>query len=270
MANDVLARNNVKVSGRGTQPMLFAHGFGCDQNMWRLVAPAFEDDYQVVLFDYVGSGQSDLGAYDAGRYATLDGYARDVLDVVHALDLRDVVLVAHSVSSMVAVLAANQEPERFHRLVLIGPSPRYINDPPYVGGFERTDIDGLLEMMDRNFIGWANFLAPAIIKNPDRPELGEELTASFCSTDPVVARRFAEATFLSDNRADLPSVRIPSLILQCSEDMVAPLEVGEYLHRELSGSTLRVMAATGHCPHMSHPEETIALMKEYLQPALAG
>jgi sigma-B regulation protein RsbQ len=270
MANDVLARNNVKVSGRGTQPMLFAHGFGCDQNMWRLVAPAFEDDYQVVLFDYVGSGQSDLGAYDAGRYATLDGYARDVLDVVHALDLRDVVLVAHSVSSMVAVLAANQEPERFHRLVLIGPSPRYINDPPYVGGFERTDIDGLLEMMDRNFIGWANLLAPAIIKNPDRPELGEELTASFCSTDPVVARRFAEATFLSDNRADLPSVRIPSLILQCSEDMVAPLEVGEYLHRELSGSTLRVMAATGHCPHMSHPEETIALMKEYLQPALAG
>lgn len=270
MADDVLARNNVKVSGRGTQPMLFAHGFGCDQNMWRLVAPAFEDDYQVVLFDYVGSGQSDLGAYDAGRYATLEGYARDVLDVVHALDLHDVVLVAHSVSSMVAVLAANQEPERFARLVLIGPSPRYINDPPYVGGFERTDIDGLLEMMDRNFIGWANFLAPAIIKNPDRPELGEELTASFCSTDPVVARRFAEATFLSDNRADLPSVRIPSLILQCSEDMVAPLEVGEYLHRELPGSTLRVMAATGHCPHLSHPEETIALMKEYLQPALAG
>ncbi|HEY0016390.1 MAG TPA: alpha/beta hydrolase [Longimicrobium sp.] len=270
MTKDVLTRNNVNVFGSGTQPMVFAHGFGCDQNMWRLVTPAFEDDYKIVLFDYVGSGKSDLSAYDATRYGTLDGYAQDVLDVVRALDLRDVVLVAHSVSSMVAVLAVNQEPDRFERLVLIGPSPRYINDAPYVGGFEQADIDGLLDMMDRNFIGWANFLAPAIMKNADRPELGEELTTSFCSTDPVVARRFAEATFLSDNRADLPKVRVPSLILQCSEDMVAPLEVGEYLHRTMPDSTLRVMKATGHCPHMSHPDETIQLMKEYLQPALAG
>ncbi len=270
MDQDVLARNNVRVFGRGTQPMLFAHGFGCDQNMWRLLTPAFEEDYQIVLFDYVGSGHSDLRAYDPARYGTLDGYAQDVLDIVHALDLRDVVLVAHSVSSMVAVLAANQEPERFERLVLIGPSPRYINDDPYVGGFEQADIDGLLEMMDRNFIGWANFLGPAIMKNADRPELGEELTTSFCSTDPVVARRFAEATFLSDNRADVPKVRVPSLILQCSEDMVAPLEVGEYLHREMPDSTLRVMEATGHCPHMSHPEETIRLMQEYLQPVAAA
>jgi sigma-B regulation protein RsbQ len=270
MAQDVLTRNHVNVLGRGTRPMLFAHGFGCDQNMWRLVAPAFEDDYRVVLFDYVGSGRSDPGAYDPERYATLDGYARDVLDVVHALDLRGVVLVAHSVSSMVAVLAANREPERFDRLVLIGPSPRYLNDPPYVGGFERADIDGLLEMMDHNFLGWASFLAPAIMKNPDRPELGEELTSSFCSTDPVVARGFARATFLSDNRADLPSVRVPSLILQCSDDMVAPLEVGDYLHRQLPESTLRVMRATGHCPHMSHPEETIRLMREYLRPAPAA
>ncbi|HEX8320650.1 alpha/beta hydrolase [Longimicrobium sp.] len=267
MPQDVLARNNVKVFGRGTQPMVFAHGFGCDQNMWRLVTPAFEDDYRIVLFDYVGSGRSDLAAYDASRYSTLEGYAQDVIDVIHALDLRDVVLVAHSVSSMVAVLAANREPGRFERLVLIGPSPRYINDPPYVGGFERADIEGLLDMMDRNFIGWANFLAPAIMKNPDRPELGEELTSSFCSTDPVVARRFAEATFLSDNRTDLGKVGVPSLILQCSDDMVAPLEVGDYLHRELPGSTLRVMSATGHCPHMSHPEETIELIRDYLQPA---
>jgi sigma-B regulation protein RsbQ len=267
MPQDALARNNVKVFGRGTQPMLFAHGFGCDQNMWRLVTPAFEDHYRIVLFDYVGSGRSDLAAYDADRYSTLNGYAQDVLDVVHALDLRDVVLVAHSVSSMVAVLAANREPERFERLVLIGPSPRYINDPPYVGGFERADIEGLLDMMDRNFIGWANFLAPAIMKNADRPELGEELTSSFCSTDPVVARRFAEATFLSDNRTDLGKVSVPSLILQCSDDMVAPLEVGDYLHREMPGSTLRVMNATGHCPHMSHPDETIELIRDYLQPA---
>jgi sigma-B regulation protein RsbQ len=269
VTDDILSRNNVKVSGRGTQPMLFAHGFGCDQNMWRYVAPAFEDDYRVVLFDYVGAGKSDLGAWDAGRYSTLGGYAQDVLDVVHALDLRDVIVVGHSVSSMVAVLAANREPERFDRLVLVGPSPRYVNDPPYVGGFEPADIEGLLEMMDRNFIGWASFLAPAIMKNPDRPELGAELTESFCSTDPVMARRFAEATFLADNRADLAHVRVPSLILQCSDDMVAPLEVGEYLHRELPGSTLKVMSATGHCPHMSHPEETIRLMKEYLHPARA-
>lgn len=267
MSSDILTRNNVRVSGRGTQPMLFAHGFGCDQNMWRLVTPAFEDEYRIVLFDYVGSGNSDLRAYDAPRYSTLDGYAQDLLDVVHALDLHDVVLVAHSVSSMVSVLAANREPERFARLVLIGPSPRYINDPPYVGGFERQDIEGLLEMMDHNYIGWANFLGPAIMKNADRPELGDELATSFCSTDPVVARRFAEATFLSDNRADLAHVRVPSLILQCSDDMVAPLEVGDYLHREMPDSTLRVMEATGHCPHMSHPDETVRLIREYLQPA---
>jgi sigma-B regulation protein RsbQ len=267
MPVNVIERNNVNVSGRGTQAMLFAHGFGCDQHVWRFIAPAFEDQFRVVLFDYVGSGASDVGAYDPRRYAELDGYAQDVLDVVHALDLRDVILVAHSVSSMIGVLAANREPDRFARLILVGPSPRYINDPPYVGGFERADIDGLFEMMDKNFIGWANFLGPAIMKNPDRPELGEELTASFCSTDPIIARRFAEATFYSDNRADLASVRVPSLILQCSDDMVAPRPVGDYLEQALPKSTLRVMKATGHCPHMSHPDETIALIKQYLEPA---
>jgi sigma-B regulation protein RsbQ len=271
MSQDVLTRNNVRVSGRGTQPMLFAHGFGCDQNMWRYVAPAFEDDYRIVLFDYVGSGKSDLGAYDADRYSRLQGYAQDVLEICRALDLRDVVFVGHSVSSMVGVLAANQEPDRFNRLIMVGPSPRYINDAPdYVGGFERADIEGLLEMMDSNYIGWANFLAPAIVKNPDRPELGEELTASFCSTDPTIARRFAEATFFADNREDLRALRIPALVMQCSEDMIAPPEVGEYVHRALPGSTLRVLKATGHCPHMSHPEETIQVIREYLQPAHAA
>jgi sigma-B regulation protein RsbQ len=265
MPTDVLRRNNVRVSGRGTRPMLFAHGFGCDQRMWRLVAPAFEADHRVVLFDYVGSGGADASAYDAERYATLDGYAQDVLDVCEALDLRDAVFVGHSVSAMVGVLAARRAPERFARLVLVGPSPRYLNDAPdYVGGFERADIDGLLETMDRNYLGWATGIAPAIMGNPDRPELGEELTDSFCSTDPVVARRFAEATFLSDNRADLPHVRTPSLILQCSDDIIAPRAVGEYVHRSIPGSTLRVMRATGHCPHMSAPDETVALMREYL------
>jgi sigma-B regulation protein RsbQ len=268
MSGDVLQRNNVRVTGNGTQPMLFAHGFGCDQNMWRFITPDFEDDYKLVLFDYVGSGKSDISAYDPTRYGKLDGYADDVLDIVHALDLRDVIFVGHSVSSMVGVLAANREPDRFERLVLVGPSPRYINDGPYVGGFDRKDIEGLFEMMDRNFIGWANFLAPAIVKNPERPELGQELTDSFCSTDPVIARRFAEATFLADNRDDLAKVTVPSLILQCSDDMVAPVEVGRYLHRELPGSTFRQMNATGHCPHMSHPDETVALIKEYLGSAV--
>ena len=264
MTKEVLTRNNVRVFGSGSQPMLFAHGFGCDQNMWRYLTPHFEDDYRIVLMDYVGSGQSDVSAYDPVRYGKLDGYAQDVLDVVRALDLRDVIFVGHSVSSMVGVLAANEEPDRFASLILIGPSPRYINDPPYVGGFERSDIEGLFEMMDRNFIGWANFMAPAIMKNPERPELGQELTDSFCSTDPVIARRFAEATFLADNRSDLGKVSVPSLIMQCADDMVAPNEVGEFVHRNIPGSTFRNMKATGHCPHMSHPEETVELMKEFL------
>jgi len=265
--SDILSRNNVNVFGSGTQPMLFAHGFGCDQNMWRFVTPAFSDDYKIVLFDYVGSGKSDLVAYDPQRYSKLAGYADDVLDICHALDLSDVVFVGHSVSAMVGALAAIREPERFAQLILIGPSPRYINDPPYVGGFERADIEALLDMMEKNYIGWANYLAPAIIKNPDRPELAGELTESFCSTDPVIARRFAEATFFADNRGDLPRVGVPSLVLQCSDDLIAPYSVGDYVHRNLSNSTLHVLSATGHCPHMSHPEETVAAIKSYLSEA---
>lgn len=262
---NVIARNNVKVFGRGTQPMLFAHGFGCDQNMWRFITPAFENDYRLVLFDYVGSGKSDLDAYDADRYASLDGYAQDVLDVCEALELNDVIFVGHSVSGMVGVLAANREPERFAKLVLLGPSARYVNDlPAYVGGFERADLEGLLDMMDRNYIGWANFLAPVIMKNGDRPELGDELEASFCSTDPVIARRFAEATFFADNRADAALVSVPSLIVQCTDDAIAPQSVGDFLHDAMPGSTLRLLDVTGHCPHMSHPEETVAAIREYL------
>src|SRR3954468_22125665 len=247
MDQRILSRNNVRVFGSGTQPMVFAHGFGCDQNMWRYVAPAFADDYRIVLFDYVGSGRSDLAAYDAERYAALDGYASDVLDVCHALDLSKVIFVGHSVSSMIGVLAANREPALFDRLILVGPSPRYINEAPdYVGGFERADIEGLLETMEKNYIGWAKFLAPAIMKNPERPELSSELEASFCSTDPVIARRFAKATFFADNRADLKRLTVPALVLQCSDDIIAPNAVGEYVHRNAKGSELRIMKATGH------------------------
>jgi sigma-B regulation protein RsbQ len=264
MSQDILARNAVRVTGRGSQPMLFAHGFGCDQNMWRFVAPAFEDEYRVILFDYVGAGRSDLSAFDDARYSTLEGYAQDIVDIIHALDLHDVIMVGHSVSSMICMLAAIQEPERIDSIIFVAPSPRYINDTDYVGGFERKDIEELLETMDRNYIGWANFLAPAIMNQPDRPDLSAELTESFCSTDPRAARLFAQATFYADNRADLPKLNAPSLILQCSEDMVAPRAVGDYMASTVPLATLRVMKATGHCPHMSAPEETIELMKEFL------
>jgi sigma-B regulation protein RsbQ len=264
---DVLRRNNVKVTGQGPRTMLFAHGFGCDQKMWRFVVPAFEQDHRVVLFDYVGCGDSDTSAWTEDRYGSLEGYATDVLEILEALDLRDVIFVGHSVSSIIGILAAKRRPERFADLILVGPSPRYVDEPPgYVGGFSREDIDGLLEMMDKNFIGWAGFLAPVVMKNPDRPELADELQASFCSTDPRLARKFAEVTFLSDNRDDLAGVEVPSLILQCSEDSVAPLEVGEYMRTHLPKSELVQMSATGHCPHMSHPEETIRLMKRRLGP----
>lgn len=250
--------------------MVFVHGFGCDQNMWRFVTPSFEDDYRIVLFDYVGSGKSDLAAYDPRRYGALGGYVDDLLDVCQALDLTDTIVVAHSVSAMVAILAAKRQPQRFAHLVLIGPSPRYINDADYVGGFERSDIDSLLETMERNYIGWANSLAPVIVANPDQPERVAELAGSFCSTDPEIARRFAEVTFLSDNRSDLQGVSVPSLILQCSADVIAPPEVGAYVHQRLDLSTLHVLNATGHCPHMTHPGETVAAIQKYLREAFAS
>jgi sigma-B regulation protein RsbQ len=264
MTTTVAARNNVNIFGQGTQPMLFAHGFGCDQNMWRFITPAFENDFKIILFDYVGSGKSDITAYNAERYATLQGYAKDLLEICEELELRDVVFVGHSVSAMVGMLAAIEKPKHFSKIIMIGPSPCYINDHGYVGGFERKDIEGLLDMMDKNYIGWANFLGPNVMGNPDKPHLGEELTQSFCSTDPVIARRFAEATFLSDNRSDLKYNKTHTLVLQCSDDMIAPLEVGDYLATSLPRSELRVMKATGHCPHVSHPEEVIELMKEFL------
>jgi sigma-B regulation protein RsbQ len=264
MNNSVLERNNVRISGNGTQPIMFAHGFGCDQNMWRFITPAYENDFQIILFDYVGSGKSDLTAYNKERYSSLEGYAQDILDICSALSLQDVIFVGHSVSSMIGLLAAIVEPQYFSKIIMVGPSPCYINDESYLGGFNRKDIEGLLETMEKNYIGWANFLAPNIMGNPDRPELGQELTESFCSTDPVIARQFAEVTFFSDNRKDLHKLKVPVLILQCSDDIIAPLEVGEYLYKNLPNSTLKVLKATGHCPHMSAPSETIEVMDDFL------
>ena len=261
----VLGRNNVKVKGTGGQPMLFAHGFGCDQNMWRFVAPSFEGDYRTVLFDHVGAGGSDVSAYDRTKYGTLAGYADDVLEICGELHLERVVFVGHSVSAMIGVLAALKEPERFDKLVLIGPSPCYINDGDYVGGFSRQDIEQLLESLDDNYLGWSATMAPVIMGNPDRPELGAELTSSFCRTDPEIAKHFAHVTFLSDNRADLPKVQTPSLVLQCSNDPIAAQAVGEYVHRQMAGSQLVIMKATGHCPNLSAPRETVAAMKAFLR-----
>ncbi|MEV6346635.1 alpha/beta hydrolase [Actinoplanes sp. NPDC051851] len=260
-------RNAVTVTGSASgRPMLFAHGYGCDQNMWRFVTPAFEDTHRIVLFDHVGNGKSDLAAYSDDRYSTLDGYATDILEIVEEHDLRDVVFVGHSVSAMIGVLAAIRQPERFAGIVMIGPSPRYINDDAdgYFGGFGRPDIDQMLESLDSNYLGWSSAMAPVIMGNPERPELGEELTNSFCRTDPEIAKKFARVTFLSDNRADLPRLRVPSLILQCSDDVIAPTVVGEYVHEHTAESTFTALNATGHCPNLSAPGETVDAIKSWL------
>jgi sigma-B regulation protein RsbQ len=244
--------------------MLFAHGFGCDQNVWRFITPQFLAKYKLITFDYVGSGRSDLSYYNPEKYGDLNGYAQDILDICEELQLRDVIFIGHSVSCMIGALAAIKEPEYFSRLIFLGPSPCYINKDGYTGGFERSDIESLLDTMDKNYIGWANFLAPMIMQNESQPQLSEELKESFCSIDPEIARQFAAVTFYSDNRRDLAELKLPTLLLQCSEDLIAPLEVGNFMHSQLPQSTLRVMNATGHCPHMSAPEETVTLINEYL------
>jgi sigma-B regulation protein RsbQ len=262
-----MERNNVQVLGNPSgRPMVFAHGFGCDSNMWRTVWPEFATDHRVILFDHVGHGRSDHRAFDPDRYASLDGYAADVLDICRVLDLHDTVFVGHSVSAMIGALAVAAEPERFDRLVMVGPSPRYVDDGDYVGGFSRADIDGLLESLESNYLGWSATMAPVIMGNEERPELGEELTELFCATDPEIAKHFARVTFLSDNRDDLPRVHVPTLVLQCSADVIAPEPVGAYVHQHLPDSELVQLAATGHCPNLSAPEETAAAIRSFLRP----
>lgn len=260
----VITRNNVNIIGNGTRHMVFAHGYGCDQNMWRFITPAFVEDYRIVLFDHVGSGQSDLSAYSRSKYSSLDGYADDLLEICAELGIEHGVFVGHSVSTMIGVLAAIKEPQRFDDLVLVGPSPRYINDAEYPGGFTEADIQELLEFQDRNYLGWSSTLAPMIMGNEDRPELAEELTNSFCRTDPEVAKQFAAVTFLSDNRDDLPHVPARTLVLQSKVDAIASVEVGRYVHSHLANGTFALIDATGHCPHMSAPQQTIAAMRAFL------
>jgi len=257
-------RNNVKVLGSGEQTIMFAHGYGCDQSMWRHVYPAFLDDYKVVLFDYVGSGESDATAFSTSRYSTLHGYALDVLDIMEELNLRDAHFVGHSVSAMIGALASIDASDRFKTLTMIGPSPCYINSGDYQGGMQRADVEGLLDTLESNHVAWAATMAPAIMGNPETPELAGELEASFCRMDPFLANHFARVTFLSDNRADLPKVKTRTLVLQCQRDVIAGTSVGEYVHEWLPNSQLVMMDATGHCPHMSAPLEVIKEVRTFL------
>ena len=266
----VLDLHNVRMAGSGERTMMFAHGFGCDQNMWRFVAPHFEDRFRVVTFDYIGMGGTDTSAYDVAKYAALEGFADDVVAIAAALDLEDAVLVGHSVSSMISAIAVRRAPERFSKLVMVSPSPRYIDETApdgtvlYRGGFDRAQIEELLEFLDTNHMGWSEAMAPTIMSNADRPELGEELTNAFCRTDPEIAKRFARATFLSDNREDLARVSVPTLVLQCRDDVIAPDEVGVYTAEHLPDATLVRLDATGHCPNLSAPEETTQAIRAFV------
>jgi sigma-B regulation protein RsbQ len=259
----VIQRNNVHVQGTG-RPMMFVHGFGCDQHMWRLLAPHFASRYRVILVDLVGSGASDLSAYDPGKYSTLQGHADDICEILDEVTDEPAIFVGHSVSAMIGMLANVKCPQKFAAQIMVGPSPCYINDGDYFGGFERSDIEALLETLESNYLGWSSNMAPVIMGAPEQPALASELTNSFCRTDPEIAKQFARVTFLSDHRADLPRLEAPTLILQCSDDVIAPVAVGEYMHRTIRNSMLRVIENVGHCPHLSAPSASAAAMEEFL------
>jgi sigma-B regulation protein RsbQ len=265
MRQDVIKRNNVTFHGEGTQVMLMAHGFGCDQNMWRFITPAFSSKYKIVLFDHVGCGKSDISAYDYKKYASLEGYADDIVEICESLNLKNVILIGHSVASMMALLAANKAPHLFDTLILVGPSPRYINDETYYGGFDEADINELLESLDSNYLGWSSAITPVIMGNADKPELSNELANSFSQSDPEIAKHFANVTFLGDNRKDLLKLTTRTLILQCASDVIAPEAVGKYVNEHAQNSTILFMEATGHCPHMSAPKETVELVTKFLE-----
>ncbi|MEO6104306.1 MAG: alpha/beta hydrolase [Pseudoxanthomonas sp.] len=257
-------RHNITVSGDGPMTLVFGHGFGCDQNMWRLLEPDYAGRYRTVRYDLVGSGLSDLSAYDKSKYGSLRGHAQDVLEIVEAYGQGPVVFVGHSVSAMIGLLAGVEAPERIAAHVMLGPSPCYIDDGGYTGGFSRDDIDSLLDTLESNYLGWSSTMAPTIMGAPEQPELAQELTNSFCRTDPDIAAHFARVTFLSDNRADLSKLAAPTLILQCSDDLIAPVAVGEYMQRTLPNATLRIIENVGHCPHLSSPHASALAITEFL------
>lgn len=262
----IIKRNSINIIGNGSKNMMFAHGFGCDQNMWRFITPAFLDDYKIILFDHVGSGNSDLKAYDFNKYDTLQGYADDIIEIADELALEDIVFVGHSVSAMIGAIAAINKPDLFESLIMIGPSPSYINQDEYKGGFSSDDINELLSSLESNYLGWSSAMTPVIMGNAERPELAEELTSSFCRNDPKIAEHFARVTFLGDYRDILKKIAVNTLIMQCSTDIIAPIEVGHYLQENIKNSSLNIMEATGHCPHLSAPKETINIMKGFINP----
>ena len=257
-------RNNVRILGQGPETLLFGHGFGCDQNTWRSIFPAFEKDYRIILFDYVGAGGSDLSAYTDDRYSSLDGYAQDVIDICSELELRDIIFIGHSVSSMIGVLAIKKAPHLFKKIVFIGPSPRYMNADGYHGGIDAKDLEDLLEVMDSNYLGWSRMVAPLIMANEQSPELANALTESFCSTDPEIAKKFARVTFMSDNRGDLSSLTLPSLTIQCQEDSLTSKEVAEYIQQHTMNNDIVMLDSKGHCPHLSDPEGVITAIKGFI------
>jgi sigma-B regulation protein RsbQ len=265
MGIDIALRNNVKRTGQGTQPIVFSHGYGCDQNMWRFITPAFEKDYQVVLFDHVGSGKSDQNAYNFEKYNSLNGYADDLVEICEAFQLQKVVFVGHSVSAIIGVLAAAKRPDLFEKLILICPSPCYINSDDYYGGFTRQDIDELVTTLESNYLGWSSFITPIIIGNTEKPEYAEQLKNSFCSMNPAIAKHFAKVTFLGDNRNDLLRVTTAALIIQCNPDVIAPVTVGEYVHQNIRASKYVLLNSAGHCPHLTSPEQVIAVIQSYLK-----
>jgi sigma-B regulation protein RsbQ len=261
----IQARNNVTVRGQGPATLVFAHGFGCDQTMWRRLVPTFESRFRIVSYDLVGSGGSDLSVYDKQKYGSLDGHAADLLEIVGEFGRGPVVIVSHSVSAMISLLASVAKPSLFTAHVMVGPSPCYISEGDYTGGFSRSDIDDLLETLEENYLGWSSTMAPAIMGAPHEPELGIELTNSFCRTDPDIAKHFARVTFLSDQRRDLLKNTTPTLILQSTNDLIAPVAVGEYMSRVMPHSQLKMIKNIGHCPHMSEPELSLASIEAFLQ-----
>lgn len=264
MDQSAVKRNNVRVFGKGEKPIIFVHGFGCDQEMWRFVIPDFEEDYKVILLDLVGSGNSEIKAYNSEKYRGLGGHARDIIEICEELELKKSILVGHSVSSMIGVLAAVSRPDLFERLILLTPSPRYINEENYKGGFDKKDIDELVETLENNFLGWSSFITPIIIGNPEKEEFSNELKNSFCSMDPEIAKHFAKVTFLGDNRKDLKKVQAPTLVIQCNPDTIAPVEVGRYVQEMIPNSKYVELDSPGHCPHLTSPRLVINAIKMYL------